>query len=137
MSDEAIKETLIQFIAQMQNWEISCSKRTDESESGLLTYEDSSRIAMQDYHEIFSTFCSSKATPRTFHYQKPPSYNADTLQIERVENVSDSLEVRVYLQSNDPFQTRYVFRLIRECDKWKIHSKFRIASNGQWRVEDL
>jgi len=130
MNKETVQDSLKAFYTHMHKWETECARRDAKCENGLLDYEESERIGMNEYHEIFSAFCTDDATPRDFYYSDPPEYDPSQLDIERVEN-ADNGTALVYLRILTNPNERVLIRLIREGDGWRIDDKRFIAGTGE------
>jgi restriction endonuclease len=130
MIEENVQNTVKSFYVQMHKWESDCARRELECENGSIDYEESERIAMNQYRKIFSDHCSAGATPREYFYSEPVDYDPDQLEFERVESADNDL-VSVYVRVPADPNERFIYRLVREEDGWRICEKIFVSSIGE------
>ena len=136
MSEESMRKTIKCFCAEMHAWQRDCAALDVECEQGSMDYEDAEKVAMTKYREIFSRFCSDQATPRDFHYSKPPQYNPEQLEIAAVETAQDGSAL-VFVHMLSGLRERFVFRVVRERDSLRVIEKLAIADDGEMIEADL
>jgi hypothetical protein len=80
---------LVAFMKDMHQWELMCSEREQQCDSGELDDETSESIGISEYMDIFKKYCSHNAIPRNYSFSDPPEYNPEGELIEsiRSENV--------------------------------------------------
>ena len=130
MVEQEALDVLKSFYLQINGWELDVALRESKCEDGQMNYEESERIAMEEYRKIFADHCAVGATPRKFHYSEPPDYDPNQFDIERIDDHQNG-SIDVYLRVPTDPKERIVFRLVQQGTDWRIQGKNFVSSYGE------
>jgi hypothetical protein len=127
---EPYKQALVSFMKSMQDWELKCAKREELCDSGVMDYDESESIGINEYMDIYHQYCSNNATPRGYSFSEPPGYNPEGELIESVR-AETSKYVEVITQQNYSFRKKHLYKLVFEDGSWKLLHKKILLNSGE------
>lgn len=141
---EIVKQLLLDFIQEMNNWEVEVNKNFHQQ--SFDTQEEYDFVEEQVSNKlikIYSIYCTDRETKKkrgrlaALNCSIPPEYAIDTQPIQKIEEINKN-KYAIYTQQLDGFKHYLRYTIVFKHKEWKIDKKeCFVKSEDRWESRSL